>query len=90
MTFVLSPFAALAITLFHFLITRKNVLAFGPYLCLGAVIVIFAWPAVWPAAARGFFSIGLGWFCIVVGGGLLLMPVLLTILLWIKGNPEQT
>ena len=55
-TFALSPFAAIAIALINFLITKDNQLAFGPYLCLGAMITIFRWSVIWPKALPQFFA----------------------------------
>ena len=54
--FALSPFAALAIVVASMIFTKENELAFGPYLCLGAVICIFWWPAIWPMARFQFFQ----------------------------------
>lgn len=54
-TFAVSPFAALAIVLVCFLITKENELAFGPYLCAGAMITIFWWSSIWPKMLLQFF-----------------------------------
>ena len=55
-TFALSPFAALAIVLVNFLVTKENELAFGPYLCLGALITVLAWKFIWPMLRPEFFA----------------------------------
>jgi uncharacterized membrane protein len=39
--------------------TRRHELAFGPYLCAGALIVLLRWPEIWGPASVNFV---LGWF----------------------------
>ncbi len=89
LTFVASPFAALAITLFTYLATRRTDLAFGPYLCLGALLLVFFWDGVWPGAANSFFSIGIGWFSLIIAAALVLMPLMLMGMLWLKGPLDE-
>ena len=45
--FFLSPFAAIAIVLVRYLITRDTHTPFGPYLCAGALLTIFFWDRVY-------------------------------------------
>jgi prepilin signal peptidase PulO-like enzyme (type II secretory pathway) len=47
LTFALAPFAAIFLAVGQYVLTRRNELAFGPYLCLGAVILIFSWRWLW-------------------------------------------
>jgi leader peptidase (prepilin peptidase)/N-methyltransferase len=57
MAFVAAPFAALLIVGLQFLISGSNVLAFGPYLSLGAVLVVLGWRWLWPIAVENFFQL---------------------------------
>ncbi|MFN9538104.1 MAG: prepilin peptidase [Planctomycetota bacterium] len=57
LAFVAAPFAALLIVGIQFLISGKNVLAFGPYLSLGAVLVILGWRWLWPIAVENFYQL---------------------------------
>jgi prepilin signal peptidase PulO-like enzyme (type II secretory pathway) len=74
--FFMAPFSALIIALGQWLATRDHYIAFGPYLCLSAVILIVGWDAIWHRWAMPMFE--LGWFipamlacCLVMMGGLL-------------------
>jgi leader peptidase (prepilin peptidase)/N-methyltransferase len=58
MIFFLSPFAALVIAVTQWLLTRRRDIAFGPYLCLGAVIVIVKWADIWQGFAAPLFAAG--------------------------------
>ncbi len=56
LVFFVSPFAAVIIAVLNAIITRKQHIPFGPYLSLGAVIVIVAWVALWENYSRDLFS----------------------------------
>lgn len=43
MSFFLAPIAAIAIVLVYYIITRNAQVPFGPYLCAGTMLTIFAW-----------------------------------------------
>ena len=76
--FFLAPIAALIISLVQWLLTRRKDIAFGPYLCLGTVILYLGWPRIWDGWAAGVFA--LGWIIpAVMGVCLLLMGGLLTV-----------
>ena len=45
--FFLAPFTALLIAATQRILTGERHIAFGPYLCLAAVIVMVGWDAVW-------------------------------------------
>lgn len=60
MTFFIAPFAALFIALAQWLFTGRKDIAFGPYLCAGALYLLWRWPAVWSGTAAGVFL--MGWF----------------------------
>ncbi len=49
LTFFLAPVTALAIVLVYYLITGENRIAFGPYLCAAAILVIVGWNRIWNA-----------------------------------------
>lgn len=76
LVFFMAPFSALVIALAQWALTGDRHIAFGPYLCLSAVIVLLAWDAIWAHWAMPMFSFG--WFipallacCLVLMGGLL-------------------
>jgi prepilin signal peptidase PulO-like enzyme (type II secretory pathway) len=87
--FFLAPFAAMAISITQWLLTRRKDIAFGPYLCLAALAVILFWAVIWQNWARQVFS--LGWFipvmvavCLVLMAGLLLVwRIIATCLEWL-------
>lgn len=85
LVFVLAPVSAFFIAIVYYLLTRKSELAFGPYLCFGALLLILTWSSLWPRAATGFFAVG-GKFLAIVGlVSLILMALMLFGLQWLKG-----
>lgn len=56
--FFLAPFAALFIAVGQWLITRRRDIAFGPYLCFAAVLLIVRWKTFWHGSAAPVFSLG--------------------------------
>jgi leader peptidase (prepilin peptidase)/N-methyltransferase len=46
-TFFLAPFAAIFIGLAQFVLRRDDVIPFGPFLCLGAAVVVVEWAPIW-------------------------------------------
>lgn len=88
--FVYSIMFALVLAIILFVITRKSYLAFGPYLCMGALLALIRWPTVW-AGFEPIFWMGpllLAFF----GGSLVLMAVLLPLIRWLKEStlgPEE-
>ena len=83
LVFVIAPFAALLVVFLHFILTRENVIAFGPYLCAGAVILLFRWSSMWPSAATGVFALGPVLLVILVAS-LVLMAFMLGAIQWFK------
>ncbi|OYW14160.1 MAG: hypothetical protein B7Z55_16000, partial [Planctomycetales bacterium 12-60-4] len=55
--FFLAPICALLVVLATWLFLRSREIPFGPYLSLGALLVIFAWKPLYAATAH-FFSLG--------------------------------
>jgi leader peptidase (prepilin peptidase)/N-methyltransferase len=76
LVFFLAPFAALLIAAGQYIFIRDNALAFGPYLCLAALVLIVGWSPIWNDRASPIFT--LGWylpgivvFCLALMGGML-------------------
>ncbi len=76
--FFLAPLSALFIATTQRLMTGQRHIAFGPYLCISTLILLFAWDSLWTHWAQPLFS--LGWFvpgalaiCLILMGGLLWM-----------------
>ena len=57
MVFFLSPFAALLFGLATLILRRETEIPYGPFLCLGALVVIVRWAALW-AWAEPIFALG--------------------------------
>jgi prepilin signal peptidase PulO-like enzyme (type II secretory pathway) len=80
--FFLAPFAALAIGVAQLVITRRTDIAFGPYLCLGTLVLIVGWEPLWNGwAVRIFAQFGVN-VLLFLAVGLALMGVML--LVWRK------
>jgi len=62
MIFFLAPFVAIAICLAQWLLTRRRDIAFGPYLCVAAAIMVLYWSPIWEDHAKPIFA--LGWLMI--------------------------
>jgi prepilin signal peptidase PulO-like enzyme (type II secretory pathway) len=77
MIFFLSPFAALFIAVAQWAVTGRRDIAFGPYLCLAAAIVVVRWPAFWtsvePLFAAGWLVPGVLAVCLLLMLGLLML-----------------
>lgn len=87
--FFIAPFAALFIALAQWLFTGKGALAFGPYLCAGALFVLLRWAEIWepPGGVRTHFS--LGWFIpLIVVFCLGLMWLMLIGMRWLRERGE--
>jgi leader peptidase (prepilin peptidase) / N-methyltransferase len=54
--FFAAPFVGCIVGLVQWLIVGNNVIAFGPYLCLGALAVLLFWSPIWDYA-EGMFEI---------------------------------
>lgn len=74
--FFLAPAAAVLVASGQYLFTRKNELAFGPYLALATIAVVYGWAVIWFDFVQHYFA--LGWLlpavtvtCLVMMGGLL-------------------
>ncbi len=78
LVFFLAPFTAVAIALVQRILTGNPRIAFGPYLCFSAVLVLLGWDVIWNHWARMMFANG--WLIPAVLVCLLLM---MGFLLWI-------
>lgn len=83
--FAFAPFAGLIVTVANYLATRENELAFGPYLCVSAVGVLFFWHPVWDWASHGVFAIGTRTLAVVLVVGLAMFALMLAAIGWMKG-----
>jgi prepilin signal peptidase PulO-like enzyme (type II secretory pathway) len=85
LAFVIAPFTSIVVALAQLLLRGENRLAFGPYLCLGTVIVLVGWNFVWNQwAAHGVFVMGGTFLIAVIVVCLVLMALMLTGLGWIR------
>lgn len=50
--FVISPLCALAVVAISIFFRQSRQIPFGPYLSLGALLVLLGWPKIWPLAER--------------------------------------
>lgn len=79
MVFFLAPFAAVIIAVLQVIITRRNDIAFGPYLCGGALALILMFPYLWTNWGAVLF--GMGWVvpALLICGLILMYPLLVFI-----------
>ena len=78
-TFAISPFAALAIAVVSVVLTGNNKLAFGPYLCFGAMLSIFSWSYLWPRLLPQFFAFPKILMAVLAMSLVMLMAMLLVV-----------
>lgn len=82
-TFFLAPLPALVTGLMQFVLRRDDVIPFGPYLCIGAAVVVVAWAPIWvwaqPLFAQGWLVPAALVVCLAMLG------LILTIWQFIKG-----
>lgn len=55
--FFLAPACALAVVSVSWIFRRDRYIPYGPYLSLGALLVLLGWQTIWPSAGR-IFSLG--------------------------------
>ncbi len=75
--FVLSPFAGLIVGVLQIVLRRDDVIPYGPFLCLGALLVIVRWGSLWsPLSIQPLFQEG--WLVpVVMMAGLVLLGLML-------------
>jgi len=82
-TFFLAPLAGVVIGIVQRVVTGKAEMAFGPYLSLGAMVVMMHWPWIWEHHAYKMFS--LGWVLPgMIACGVLLMGGILYVMQLMK------
>jgi leader peptidase (prepilin peptidase)/N-methyltransferase len=79
--FFLAPFAGLFIAMGQWLLTGRRDIAYGPYLCLAALVLIVAWSPIWHGWGRDMYwaVYAMGWF---VPGVAVVALVLMSLMLW--------
>jgi prepilin signal peptidase PulO-like enzyme (type II secretory pathway) len=78
--FFLAPFTSVGIAGAQWLITGERQIAFGPFLCAGAAIVILGWADIWQAWGKLFQGQMAVLMAATVGVSVVLMGVLLALL----------
>ena len=58
LVFFLAPVSAIFVSIVQWIVTRRRDIAFGPYLCFGAVIVVVVWDTMWKGWAENWFELG--------------------------------
>jgi prepilin signal peptidase PulO-like enzyme (type II secretory pathway) len=77
--FFLAPLTAVVIALAEYLLTGRKDIAFGPYLCAGALLLILNFTYIWEN--WGAPVAGMGWFVpALMGCGLIVMLGLLMLI----------
>ncbi|MCA9268757.1 MAG: prepilin peptidase [Planctomycetales bacterium] len=83
MLFFIAPFIGVCIALAQWLVTRRQDIWYGPFLCLGALLTIVFWAPLWEYYGRPIFGMGATLPAIVVIL-LAMMGAMLTIWRYIK------
>lgn len=84
MAFVYTVMVVVVMLVLQILITGSQELAFGPYLCAGAVVLLVRWGIDWPGAAAGVFSLGV-WLLYILIASMFLLGAMLLGIQWFKG-----
>ncbi len=58
LVFFLAPFAGVLIAVTQWLLTGRKDIAYGPFLCLAAVLLLVGWAEVWQSWGLPVFSLG--------------------------------
>lgn len=83
LVFAIAPFAALVVVFGMLVLQRTNEIAFGPYLCIGALVLLFGWSTIWNVNCRNLFFMGPG-LLIVLLAGLVVMAIMLIAIQFVK------
>jgi leader peptidase (prepilin peptidase)/N-methyltransferase len=89
-TLAIAPLAGIAIGLPAFILSRRSFIAFGPCLCLAAIIVICSWRQLWEGQKlRIIFS---HWPTVasILAGSLAAYTLLLLALRWFRTTPPES
>lgn len=95
LVFFLAPLAALFIALAQLLLTKRNDIAFGPYLCLAALLLIVGWDPIWNRYAVHYFRhsqliLAILFVCLILMGLMLAGLVSLRKKLFSAGREENS
>ncbi len=82
--FFVAPFAGLVLGLLQLVLRREDAIPYGPFLCLGTLLVIVRWPSIWNPGLQALFSVP--W---LVPGVLLVCFTLLGVMLTIWQQIKQ-
>lgn len=90
LTFIFAPFAAMLIALVQYITTKRNDIAFGPYLCVAALVVLIGWNWIWNEWTKhSLFSLGI-WLTYILVGALVALGLMLGALQWYKSTlPDE-
>jgi leader peptidase (prepilin peptidase) / N-methyltransferase len=82
--FFLSPFAGLIVGVLQLVLHRDDVIPYGPFLCLGTLIVMVRWGSIWdPLSIQPLFHEG--WLVpLAMMAGLVLLGLMLAVWRFIK------
>lgn len=81
--FFLAPLAGLVIALIQFLLTRNQLIPYGPFLCLATVVTVVFWRPIWGFMGERFDAMG-AWMPVVLLACLASMAALLALLQCVK------
>ncbi len=92
LVFAIAPFAALVVVAGMLALQRTSEIAFGPYLCIGALVLLFGWSSIWNDSVGKLFFMG-PWLLVVLAAGLVAMAIMLVGIQFIKslfpGEPGE-
>lgn len=81
--FIYGIMAAVLVVMVLMIVTRDSHLAFGPYLCIGAVMSMFWWESTWTSGRLSLFALG-PYLLALFAVSLVLMAVLLPMVRWLR------
>jgi leader peptidase (prepilin peptidase) / N-methyltransferase len=56
--FFLAPFTGVVVAVSQWVLTRRHDIAYGPFLCLAAALLIVGWADIWPRWGLPVYSLG--------------------------------
>jgi leader peptidase (prepilin peptidase)/N-methyltransferase len=88
-TLAIAPIAAFAVGLPVFVLSGRSFIAFGPWLCLAATVVICSWRALWEQQKLRIVFSHWPTVAALVAGSLASYTVLLLALRWFRAAPPE-
>jgi prepilin signal peptidase PulO-like enzyme (type II secretory pathway) len=86
--FFVAPLLAIIKALGQWLLTGRKDIAFGPWLCIGALYVLLRWPAIWKWLSDVFVGLG-PMIPLIVVFCLALMWLMLAGMRWLRGGYDE-